>query len=124
MKALRAIFLIAGGAFALLIAAFCVWFVLPDKPSVVTLQNAGTEAVEISVRTTNPSSYSWHGALQPGEQVSNRATFSDNSFQVDCRDSKGHRHSSHGYVTNGMSYSIDLTFNGCENVEYEERRFP
>ncbi|HEY1225079.1 MAG TPA: hypothetical protein VGE54_07635 [Brevundimonas sp.] len=124
MKALRAIFLIAGGVFAFLIAAFCFWFVLRDKPSVVTLQNAGTEAVEISVRTTNPSSYSWRGTLNPGEQVSKRATFSDNSFQVDCRDSKGHRHSSHGYVTNGISYSIDLTFSGCENVEYEERRFP
>ena len=124
MKTAPSVLLIVGGALALLLTISIIWLALPDKPSVVALRNAGPEAVELSVTTTNPSSYSWRGTLQPGEKVSRRASFSDNSFQVDCRDSKTRRQSGHGYVTNGFSYSITLTFRGCEGVAYAETNFP
>ena len=124
MTAARAILMIVGGLFALLIVAGLVWVALPDKPSVVTLQNAGAEPVQLSVTTTNPGSYSWHGTLQPGERVSRRASFSDNSFQVDCRDNKGRSRRGHGYVTNGLSFVVTMSVKGCDDVAYDAHTVP
>ena len=120
----RAILAVVVGAFALLAIAGIVWFALPGKPSVVTLRNAGPEAVDLSVTTTNPSSYSWQGSLRPGEQVSRTATFGDNSFQIACRDSKARTRRQIGYVTAGLAFVVTVTIKGCDNVTYADHTIP
>ena len=124
MRTNQAIVLIVRFAFALLFIAGVAWLVLPDKPSVVRLHNTGTEAITLSVTTTNPSAYSWQGTLQPGEQVSRTASFGDNSFQIDCRDSKGRSRRQYGYVTSGLTFVITMAVNSCADITYDARRIP
>jgi hypothetical protein len=122
VKRLRWLLVAAAVLVTLLIGAI-VALVLSER-SLIIIQNRGETPVELSIETTNPSSFSWSGSLQPGERVFRTSRFSDNSFQTVCRDETGTRRSGGGYVTNGVPQRIDIVVDGCEAVSVDVETMP
>ena len=117
--------LFAGAVVApLFLLALAGWFFAADKPSVVVIRNNGDRTAQVSVEMANPGQFAWSGTLEPGDLVVRPASFSDNSFEVECRDSDGVFPYRDGYVTNGMSFAVTITVDGCDNVRLRLETLP
>lgn len=88
----------------------------PSYTSTVTIRNTGTDAVELDVTMYHPGPFEWRGSLDPGSKIVRRATFSDNSFVVNCRDQGGGQSHSGGYVTSGAAFEVAINVESCSDV--------
>lgn len=117
--------LLAGVTVAtLLLLALVGWFLASDKPSIVVIRNDGDGAAQVSVEMANPGQFAWRGTLEPGDLVARPASFSDNSFELECRDAGGVFPYRDGYVTNGVSFAVTITVDGCDNVRFRFESLP
>ena len=85
----------------------------------MVVRNIGEREATVSVGVMTNNQFSWSGRLLPGERVTRSAHFSDNSFEINCRDIAGEHDHQGGYVTNGMPKSVTITINGCADVSVD-----
>ena len=90
----------------------------------VFIRNEGLQEAQVLVEMTDPGQFSYRGMLAPGEQVSHRAEFAENSFKIECRDQNGAFGYGDGYVTNGVSFIATITIDGCDTVSLNLQSLP
>ena len=94
-------------------------------PSLVVIENVGSQPAHLNISTTDGHAFSWQGEIKPGQRVLRTARFTADAFKITCRDVAGRaEYPDLGYVSRPSKWLITVKVDGCEDVFFDYRSFP